>query len=100
MMNSNMELQRQLKNLGEGPISFETYNQIIKNARTLLNAHHQNTAAAEGVDLGGTVPKPGAGGGAKPPAADVANFEEYYNSLAPGTRYITPDGKPKIKGQR
>jgi len=109
MMNSNMELQRQLKNLGEGPISYETYNQIIKNARTLLNAHYQNTAAGEGVSLGGTAPRTegtgtretsGAIGGVKPPAADVANFESYYNSLPPGTRYITPDGRPKIKGQR
>jgi hypothetical protein len=109
MMNSNMELQRQLKNLGEGPISYESYTDILRRSRKLLNAHYQNTAAAEGVSVGGAAPRTegvgtretsGAIGGAKPPAADVANFEAYYNSLEPGTRYITPDGRPKIKGQR
>ena len=40
------------------------------------------------------------GGGAKASSADTASFEAYYNSLAPGTRYITPDGRPKIKGQK
>ena len=75
MMNSNMELQRQLKNLGEGPISYETYSDILRRSRKLLNAHYQNTAAAEGVSVGGAAPRTegvgtretsGAIGGAKP----------------------------------
>jgi hypothetical protein len=29
---------------------------------------------------------------------DIANFEQHYNSLQPGQRYIDPNGVPRIKG--
>lgn len=52
MMNSNMELQRQLKNLGEGPISYETYSDILRRSRKLLNANEKYKAEAEGAGGG------------------------------------------------